>query len=622
MYSMEREEFYGFIGKILKVNLTNLSISEEKLNSEYADNFLGGAGYACRYLFDRIDKNLNPLSSENALMIMTGPFCGTIAPSSGRFVICSKSPYTGLWGESNCGGSFGPELKKVGYDGIIISGKAEEPKFLKIDNNRIDILDATPFWGKGIKETQVRLKKKINDLKSKVLCIGQAGENLIKFSSINAEGRSAGRTGMGAVMGYKKLKAIVIKGSLYEPKIANPSEFKRITKKALDFILKAASTKTLRNFGTSGGVILAHSFGDLPIKYWNQGEWKDILKISGENLKKHFLIKRKSCYGCSIGCGRIIEIDGIKPSFGDCEGPEYETIAGFGSMILNKNLESISIANNLCNNYGLDTISTSSIIAFLFNLYNKNLINQFDIDGLELNWGNYNAMLSLIKKIAFREGVGDILAEGSNYFGEKFNISKEDIATINNLEVPYHDLRACYGMAITYAFSPRGACHTTSDAFKVLRKENEIDFSSIKIKKVNIDSNKKKLVKYTAKLQDYRALYSSLISCFFSNPPPEYLVELLKNLFDLKINFKKMMFLGERIFNLKRMFNIKMGLTSNNDKIPKVLLNPLQNGPVKGKTPAFQKLRKYYYHYRNWNPLTGKPKFQKLEELGLNKLKI
>jgi aldehyde:ferredoxin oxidoreductase len=622
MHSIETEEFYGFIGKLLKVNLTNLSISEEKLNFEYGCNFLGGAGYACRYLFDKIDKDLNPLSPENELMIMTGPLCGTIAPSSGRFVICSKSPYTELWGESNCGGSFGPELKKAGYDGIVISGKAKNPKYIKIINNKIDILDATNLWGKGIKETQTRLKKQADNLKAKVLCIGQAGENLIKFSTINSEGRSAGRTGMGAIMGSKKLKAIILEGDLYSPNIADPPEFKRITKKILSFILKAQNTKTLRNFGTSAGVVSAHSYGDLPIKYWNQGEWNKIFNISGEKLKKKFVIKRKSCYGCPVGCGGIIEIKGKKSSFGDYEGPEYETIAGFGSMILNDNLESISIANNLCNDYGLDTISTSSVIAFLYNLYNKNLISKSDVDGLELNWGNNDSMLALIKKIAFREGVGDMLAEGSDYVGEKFNISKQDIATVNKLEVPYHDLRACYGMSITYAFSPRGPCHTTSDAFKVLRKENEIDFSSINIRKINLFSNDKKLVEYTANLQDYRALYSSLITCFFSNPLPEDMIQLVESLLGFDLNIKKMMKLGERIFNLKRLFNIKMGITPKDDNIPELLLKPLNNGPVDRKTPNFQRLKQFYYNYRKWDPITGKPKNKKLKQLGLEKLNL
>ncbi|MHA1274986.1 MAG: aldehyde ferredoxin oxidoreductase N-terminal domain-containing protein, partial [Promethearchaeota archaeon] len=365
------KDYFGFIGKILKIDLTSQKIRTEKLDLRIARNFFGGAGYACRYLIEKINFNTEPLSKDNIAMIMTGPFCLTSAPSFGRFAICAKSPYTGLWGESNCGGYFGPELKKAGYDGIIITGKSEIPVFLKIKNENVEIINATTYWGKNIKETQFRLGNIEEDVKFRVLCIGPAGEKLVKFSTINTDGRSAGRTGMGAVLGSKKLKAIIVHGDKYKPKIAEEIEFKKIVKKMIKVILESQATKALRGFGTSFGVMTSHSFGDLPIKYWTKGEWDKVHNISGEQLKENLLIKNKSCYGCSIGCGRIIEIEGKKSLFSNCEGPEYETIAGFGSMILNDNLKSIAIANNLCNNYGLDTISTSGTIALLYFLYNR-----------------------------------------------------------------------------------------------------------------------------------------------------------------------------------------------------------------------------------------------------------
>jgi len=611
------KKYYGFIGNLVKINLTKGSVKTEKINIEIAKRFLGGAGYACRYLLDFINKNTDPLSPENVLMIMTGPFCGTSAPSFGRFIVCSKSPYTGLWGESNCGGYFGPELKRAGYDGIIIYGKADQPVYIQIINEQVDILDASSLWGKGIKETQHSLKHASGELKSRVFCIGPAGENLVKYATINADGRSAGRTGMGAVMGSKKIKGIVVKGDKIKPHIANPEVFRETIKKTIKFILDSHATKALRGFGTSAGIMTAYSYGDLPIKYWSQGEWEEVYNISGEKLRENLLLKTRSCYGCSIGCGRIIEIEGKRSLFADCEGPEYETIAGFGSMILNSNLESIAIANNLCNDYGLDTISTSGTIAFLYDLYNKGKINKQDIDGLELNWGNSNVMIQLIKKIAYKEGIGNLLAEGSNAIGDRFNISKDEIATINNLEPPYHDIRACYGLSLTYTFSPRGPCHMSGDVYKVLREGNEIDFSSIDIKKMNLYQNNKEMAYATSKLQDYRALYSSLISCAFSNPPPKYMAELIESLLGIEIDLEKMKILGERIFNMKRLFNIKMGLTLKNDSIPKILLTPTNEGAVKGKVPDFEKLKKFYYKIRDWDPTNGKPNLNKLKELGL-----
>jgi aldehyde:ferredoxin oxidoreductase len=614
--------YFGYIGKILKINLTNNSIIKKPLNLKYAESFIGGAGYACRYLIDFLDKDLNPLSPENILMIMTGPLCLTNAPSFGRFVICSKSPYTRQWGESNCGGFLGPELKKAGYDGIVITGKADKPSYIKIVNNDVEILDATSLWGKGVKETRQTLKDSSQESKTRVICIGQAGENLINYANLNADGRSAGRTGMGAIMGSKNLKAITIKGDKFKPNIANPPEFKATVKKTIKFILNVNATKILREYGTAAGVMPSYAHGDLPIKYWSQGIWKDVFDISGEKLKENQLIMNVSCYSCSIACGRIVEITDDEHSVPECEGPEYETIAGFGSMILNNNLESIAIANDLCNDYGLDTISASGSIAFLYNLYNKGKVNKDDVDGLELNWGNSESMLKLVEKIAFRSGIGNLLADGSIAVGMHFNVSKDEIAAINNLEPPYHDIRACYGLALTYAFSPRGACHMTGDVYKALRKDIEIDFSSIDIKKMDLFLNNREMAYGTAKLQDYRMLYSSLVSCAFSNPPPKYIADLVETLIGYDFDLGKIKIVGERIFTLKRLFNIKMGLTANNDTLPKILLTPLNEGAVKGKAPDFEKLKKHYYEVRNWDPLTGKPNIEKLKELGLDRIKF
>ncbi len=622
MISNSKNEYYGFAGKLLKIDLSSKSISIEALNPQYSKDFLGGAGYACRYLFDYIDKDTDPLSANNILMIMNGPLSFTSAPSFARMVICSKSPYTGLWGEGNAGGFFGPEMKRAGYDGIIITGKAEKPVFIRIFDENAEILDGSKIWGLGVKKTHEKLKILSGDHKSKVLCIGQAGENLVKFANICTEGRAAGRTGMGAVMGSKNLKGIVIKGNTFKPRVANPEKFKEIVKKTSKFIQSTLATTGLREYGTSGAVMPFHSIGDLPIKYWSQGEWDEVFKLAGEKLKENYYIKNKSCYGCGIGCGKLIKINNKEIQVEETEMPEYETIAGFGSMILNSNLESIAIANHLCNDYGIDTISCSSVIALMYDLFNKSKITKDDVDGLELNWGNYDSMLKLIKKITFREGVGDLLAQGSNVVGKKFNIPSDEIATINKLDVPYHDIRACYGLALTYAFAPRGACHTTGDVFKVLREGNEVDFSSINIEKMNLFSNNKKMAKSAAFLHDYRALYSSLISCFFSNPPPLYMAELIKNLIGMDFDLEQMKLLGERIFNMKRLFNIKMGLTSKNDKIPKILLNPTKEGAVRGKSPDFEKLKNHYYQIRDWDPITGKPNLGKLKDLGLNDLEI
>lgn len=620
MNQLFRDRIFGFTGKILSIDLSSQKISKEPINKEFATQFFGGAGYTCRYLLDKINRETDPLSAENILFIMNGPFTLTNAPLSNRFVVCAKSPYTGLWGESNCGGNFGSELKKAGFDGIIIKSRSEHPIMISIRNEYVNFFDAKDLWGKGIKKTTSHLKKQSEWKDSKIFCIGQAGENQVKFANINAEGRSAGRTGMGAVMGSKNLKAITVQGSSFKPAIAQPKDFKSSIKKIIKFLVNANSSKVLRQYGTSATVLGAYVVGDLPIKYWSMGRWSKIDEISGEKLKNNFLVKNKSCYGCVIGCGRIININNKDYIAIECEGPEYETIAGFGSMILNKDLESIAIANDMCNDYGLDTISTSGVIALLFDLYNRSLLKSSDLDNLTLEWGNCNSMLKLIEKIAKREGIGKILAEGSNAVGNKFNIPKEFIASINNMEVPYHDMRYCYGMALTYAFSPRGPCHTTADGFKVFRKENEVDYSNLGIKKIKMNSSNRTMVKNIIKLQNYRSLYSSLIFCFFSNPPPTYICDLIRSLSGIDFELSNLLLSGERIFNLKRLFNIKMGLTPKNEIIPKILLDPLDEGPTKSMSPNFEKLKKYYYQYRKWNSVNGKPSQVLLNELKLNGL--
>lgn len=613
------EIYYGFSGNLLDIDLTAKKVEILKIDMDIAESFLGGAGYCCRYLYEHLEKDTDPLSPENIMIIMNGPFTLTRAPSFGRFVICAKSPYTDLWGESNCGGFFGPELKKAGWDGIIIRGKSDNPVYMEILNENVEIKDAKNLWGVGTKDTHIILKEKIHK-NAKILCIGQGGENLVKFANVNADGRSAGRTGMGAILGAKKLKAIAVKGDKYKPKVANPEKFKSDVRKTLKFNLNSTTTQVLRGYGTSAGVMGAHAAGDLPIKYWSKGEWDKVYDISGEKLKEHHLIKNKSCYGCAIGCGRIVEIKNKKYSFPECEGPEYETIAGFGSMILNDDLESISIANNLCNDYGMDTITISGAIALLFRLYNEHKIFQKDVDGLELTWGNSKALIILIEKTAVREGIGDLIAEGSNAIGKHFDISDEEIATINKLELPYHDPRFSFGMALTYAFSPRGACHMTADTYKAHRASNEIDFTSIGVKKLSLDSIDREKVKSTINLQDYRALYSSMISCMFSNPPPEYMKDMINSLLGFDLNLEEMLLMGERIFNMKRLFNIKMGLTAEDDHVPEVLLKPLKEGATKGKAPNFEKMKALYYELRKWDPKTGKPLPNKLKQLDLDNL--
>ena len=607
----------AFVGKLLGINLTNKNITDEPLDENIAKNFLGGAGYCCKYLYDKLDKDTDPLSPQNILMFMTGPFCGSNVPTSGRFVVCAKSPLTGIWGESNCGGFFGPELKKTGYDGIIIKGASKNPVYIEIIEDDVKIKDATSLWGKGIIETSKILKKKLDSEHTRVACIGQAGENLIKYAIIASEDKAAGRTGMGTVMGSKKLKAIAVRGLEKTFSTANPEKFNLAIKKATDDIKNSYWLQLFGMFGTSGFVDACNAYGDLPTKYWTLGTWKGAYELSGTTAIEKIYTRKYHCYSCPIGCAHKALIkEGDYKMDHEIEAAEFETVVGFGSLILNDNLESIQRANYLCNDYGIDTISGSSTIAFIYYLFNQDKIKSENIDGLNPKWGNIDSALKMIKKIAYREGIGNLLADGSDAVGKNFNISQDEIATVYGMEVPYHDLRRCYGMAVAYALgTPRGPCHESCDMFIMM---NGSQLESFGIKMIDFYQDDKEMAIISALTQDYRAIYNSMILCNMTTLLPEIIIELINAGTGLNFNIAEFKRLGERIYMMKRMFNLKMGISPEDDKLPQILLNPVNEGGSAGKTPNFEKLKNAYYNYRTFDLITGYPNQEKLRLLGLN----
>jgi len=609
----------GFIGKILEVNLNNSEIKDISLDTSIAEKFLGATGYAVRYLYDFIEKETDPLGPENILMFMTGPLCLSNAPTSGRFSVCAKSPYTGIWGEANCGGYFGPELKKAGYDGIIIKGVSNNPVFLNITEEKAELKDASHLWGKGALETHEILKEESGSNLTRVACIGQAGENLVKFATINSEEKAAGRTGMGAVMGSKKLKAIAVKGPKRKFEAAKPEEFKEAVKEMIENVNNSFTTQMFGILGTPGGVDKYNMEGEIPIKYWTQGQWDGAFNISGATASEMIYTKQYPCYSCPIGCAHKASVSEGEYAFeGEVEAPEYETIVSFGSLILNDNLKSIVRANTLCNDYGIDTISGGGTIAFVYYLYNTEKITSGDIDGLEPNWGEIEPAIEMIKKIAFREGIGDVLANGSDAVGKKFGISQDEIATTIGQEVPYHDPRHTWGMALAYSVgTTRGPCHCACDMYMVLLG---LPFQDLGIELIDRYSDDEIMAKNCANLYDYRALYNSLVLCIFCNPPPNMVAKVIETATGLDFDIEKVKETGERIYTTKRLFNLKMGLTPEDEKMPQILLEPHTEGGSAGKTPDFEKLKQFYYEVREWDPKTGKPSPKTLKKLGLENL--
>lgn len=608
----------GFMGTILEINLTTNEIKKVPLDETIAEKFLGGGGYAIATLMNLIDKNTDPLGPENILFFMTGPLLGSPAVCTGRMVVCAKSPITGLIGESNSGTFAARPIKLAGYDGIMIKGASSKPVYITISDDNIEIKDATHLWGKKIYETHEILKQPKEWEQGKVICIGPAGENMVKYSIIASEERAFGRLGMGAVMGSKKLKAIIIKGTK-KIEFAKPEELKALAKEVSSAVMDIYTNQVMGGLGTSSNMNLYVLSGELPVKYHRSSDFPDVDSISGATLAEKYLKKQRHCYSCPVGCGRVVAVDNAKElglPEGEFEGPEYETMAGYGSLMENKDLKAIIKANYLCNDYGLDTISSSGAIALLMDLIDRKIITAQDIDGIDLKWGDMDNVYKLIEMISLRKGIGDVLAEGSNAVGKRFNVDPEQIATIMCNEVPYHDARSSFGMAIAYSISPTyGASHCLCDMYMTSLGQA---WDELEINSIPAQENSKEMAIASARLQEYRAFGASIVQCVFGNPQStSNFAKLVEYATGIPFDLQAVKDYGRRILNLKRLANIKFGLTPAKEKMPKILLTPLPGG-TNGNVPDMDLLTSEFYKYEQWDPVTGMPSPEIIEKYGLS----
>lgn len=602
----------GYMGQLLVVDLTGGTVQDEPLDYHLARDFVGGAGYAARYLYNELGPGTDPLGPENTLMFMTGPLVGTRAPSCGRHEVCALSPLTGLWGESNSGGFWGAELKFAGYDGIVIRGRAEKPTWLSIVEGQPPALhDATDLWGLDTYQTQQRLRDELGDQKVRVAGIGPAGENRVLYAAImNDHGRAAGRTGMGAVMGSKNLKAIAVRGRRRVP-LADRQAFAQAAKQALQIVREEITTQVFHEMGTANGVDMAIMWGSFPNKYWTQARFDQATNLSGVAMMETILTRPVPCYGCAVACGREVTLKGTPYGVEAVDGPELETVAMLGSLLLVDDLPGVAYANHLCNRYGMDTISAGSSIALAYLLYDRGILTAADTGGMPLRWGDIEAAQALLEQIAWRQGFGTILADGVRRIAARYGA--EDLAVhVNGLELPAWDPRALSGMAVVYATSPRGACHMQGDMYMVdmgLTLPEAGIFPGGRFK----TRGKSRTV---ARLQDWRTLYNSAIMCVFVNPTAPILAQLLSAATGRQMDAGGWQRSGERIFNLKRAFNNRLGVRRGNDRLPTMLFIPMANGSL-GRTPRMEPLLRDYYAYRGWDWETGKPSHATLLRLGL-----
>jgi len=607
------------MGRVLRVDLARKKIKEITFNEETCRKFIGGSGLGAKILYDETNSETDPFSPENPLIFMTGPTANTLVPTSGRHAVVARSPLTGVFGESDAGGTWGARVKQAGLDGIIITGKAEKPTYLWIQDGKVEFRDASHLWGKDTYEIDPILKEETHK-NATVAAIGPAGEKLVLLAGIVHDGkdaRIAGRCGLGAVMGSKNLKAIVVQGS-NKTSVAHPEDLAASVKELMPTILE--SSKNFGKLGTSGGVPTHETMGNFPLQNWRLGRWEEgAKKISGAAMAESILVKKYACRQCPIACGREVKVEQGPYAGVDGAGPEYETMGTLGGMCLVDNLQAVAMANELCNRYGLDTISTGATIAFAMECYENGLLSKKDTDGIELTWGNHQALVEMVKKMGKREGIGELLGKGVRKAAQEIGgIAPEFAMHVKGLELPAHDPRAYFGAALAFATSARGACHLSAWTMGFERglAMPEVGADG-RISRWEVDGK----AKFVADCQFMMGMYDSMKLCkfiAFGGIKVSHGLKWFNQVTGWDMDLPEFFKTGERLFNLKRMINVRWGVTRKDDTLPPRSLTHKRVGPglTEVHLPPLGKLLSDYYEYCGWNEW-GIPQPEKLKELGL-----
>jgi len=605
---------HGFMGKMLWVDLSKKQLKDEPLDEKMGRDFLGGYGLGARILFSRQKAGVDPLGPDAILGMTTGVLTGTDALGGSRYIMVGKSPLTGTWGDANSGGNVGPYLKFAGYDAVFFTGISEKPVYLYINNGKAELKDAAHLWGKDSFEVQDILRGELGK-DVEVACVGPSGEKLSLISAVmNNKGRAAGRSGLGAVMGSKKLKAIVVKGNMKVP-VADAQKASEMRKKHMANL--GPRFEFISAFGTSGLFNMSCESDDAPCKNWGGVaviDFPNYKDISGEPVFA-YQERKYGCWRCPIACGGI-----MKAGTGDykyaagAHKPEYETLAMLGSNLLNDHLESIIMANDICNRYGLDTISAGACIAFAIECYENGILTKSDTDGLEMTWGNHKSIIAMLEKLAKREGFGDILADGVQKAAEKIGKGSQKYAMhVQGQEIPAHDSRGGANFAIAYGAEPTPGRHTQG-AEGPFPDDVMPDFDR------NSYKGRGEPHKYGS---DFTQVYNAAGICMIvfgdGYGSGDYLIEALRVITGWDLTKEELFKTGERIDNIRQAFNIREGLAPP-WKYPDRMLGvpPKTAGPRAGISMTEDDLYNEYYAARDWDRKTGKPSKKKLLELGLD----
>jgi aldehyde:ferredoxin oxidoreductase len=601
----------GYHGRFLKVDLNTLKTEDMPLAEDVLRKFIGGATLAAKLLYDYVKKGMDPLAPESPLIFATGPFTGTSIPMVSRYAVCGISPLTGYWGEATSGGAFPFRLKQSGYDGIFVTGKAEKPVYLYLENGSARIRDASDLWGQDIYETQSKLKAVINQPGLGIACIGPAGEKMAPTAGImNEAGRTAGRCGLGAIMGSKNLKAVVATGNK-RAETADPERMKELTKEAQLAIRQHLVAPAYREYGTLMYTDMGMTLSDVPVQYFQKSVFP-ASKLTGQALRQKYTIENYACVGCPIGCGR--EVTNFREGLQKVDGPEYETVMALGPLCMNFDFDTIIEANHLCNAQGIDTISIGVSIAYAMYLFERGILTK-ERAGMEIKWGDGLAIVKLVDMTIRQEGIGKLLSQGTLKMAEAFGRDPGEAAQVKGMEIAMHDPRAFTGMAISYATGPRGACHLKGDYYNIELGNFVLEYNLLPGDRFE-SAGKAELA---AKYQNFKDLFDTLTLCKFSPYTPTLICKIINGITGWNYTPEELLMAGERSINIKRAISNKLGVTRLDDKLPKICLEALQDGSSAGKLPDMDLMLREYYAFRNWSWETGKPTKEKLLTLGLEK---
>ncbi|MDH5779408.1 MAG: aldehyde ferredoxin oxidoreductase family protein [Candidatus Bathyarchaeota archaeon] len=616
-------KFYGYAGNILRIDLTKNQVKVQPTEESLIKEFLGGRGFNSKRLYKEVAKGVDPLSPQNRLMFATGPLVGTAFPLGSRFNVSAKSPLTGILGDSNAGGHFSAEMKFAGYDQIIIQGKSRKPVYIFIEDQEIQMKDAEHLVGKDVYETTEMIRKDVGERMVQVATIGPAAENHVLFAGVFANlARPAARTGIGTVMASKNMKALALKGT-GTVKIADPKKFWKLVEEIDEEAYVHPQYWPRRIMGTTRILMLAEKLGILPTRHFTSATFEHAAKVSGERLAREYNVKSRACFSCVVPCSRFYVIRDGEYAGLYGEGPEYEALSGFTARVGNSNLNVALKAVDLANRLGLDAITTAEGIAWAMELYATGDLTKKETGGLELKWGNGEAMLALIEKIAYREGFGDLLADGVRRAAEKLGKGREIALHVKGLEIIQADPRGLKGYGLGYAVASRGADHLRSEPFIELSDEPGRGLEMFGVPEATLrlaQKGKGKLVRY---FENWCAIIDSLEVCKNLAENMELLpfsraAEITEVTTGFHFTRELMFEIGERIINLESAYLVREGIRRKDDYLPARFLQvPLPNGNSKGAIFEIEPMLNEYYTEREWGLRTGTPKAEKLREIGL-----